>query len=342
MSVNNLSINMLKNSSILITGGTGSFGNSFVPLTLQKYNPKRLVIFSRDEMKQWEMAKFYKNDKRVRFFIGDVRDKNRLHRALQDVEFVVHAAATKIVPTAEYNPFESVKTNVNGAMNLIDACIDQNVKKVVALSTDKASSPSNLYGATKLAADKLFIASNSTYARGNDTCFAVVRYGNVMSSRGSVIPLFMSLKDKEELPITDLRMSRFMISLDQGVELVWKAFEDMEGGEIYVKKIPSMKIVDIAKVIAPKATHKIIGIRPGEKLHEQMISLEDSYSTYEYPNYYKILPQIYDWSKDSMRIKNGKKVSDGFVYSSDNNSEWMKEEELKQWIDSNKKYFLKV
>ena len=342
MSVNNLSINMLKNSSILITGGTGSFGNSFVPLTLQKYNPKRLVIFSRDEMKQWEMAKFYKNDKRVRFFIGDVRDKNRLHRALQDVEFVVHAAATKIVPTAEYNPFESVKTNVNGAMNLIDACIDQNVKKVVALSADKASSPSNLYGATKLAADKLFIASNSTYARGNDTCFAVVRYGNVMSSRGSVIPLFMSLKDKEELPITDLRMSRFMISLDQGVELVWKAFEDMEGGEIYVKKIPSMKIVDIAKVIAPKATHKIIGIRPGEKLHEQMISLEDSYSTYEYPNYYKILPQIYDWSKDSMRIKNGKKVSDGFVYSSDNNSEWMKEEELKQWIDSNKKYFLKV
>ena len=342
MSVNNLSINMLKNSSILITGGTGSFGNSFVPLTLQKYNPKRLVIFSRDEMKQWEMAKFYKNDKRVRFFIGYVRDKNRLHRALQDVEFVVHAAATKIVPTAEYNPFESVKTNVNGAMNLIDACIDQNVKKVVALSTDKASSPSNLYGATKLAADKLFIASNSTYARGNDTCFAVVRYGNVMSSRGSVIPLFMSLKDKEELPITDLRMSRFMISLDQGVELVWKAFEDMEGGEIYVKKIPSMKIVDIAKVIAPKATHKIIGIRPGEKLHEQMISLEDSYSTYEYPNYYKILPQIYDWSKDSMRIKNGKKVSDGFVYSSDNNSEWMKEEELKQWIDSNKKYFLKV
>ena len=342
MSDNNLRINMLKNSSILITGGTGSFGNSFVPLTLRKYNPKRLVIFSRDEMKQWEMAKFYKDDKRVRFFIGDVRDKNRLHRALQDVEFVVHAAATKIVPTAEYNPFESVKTNVNGAMNLIDACIDQNVKKVVALSTDKASSPSNLYGATKLAADKLFIASNSTYARGNDTCFAVVRYGNVMSSRGSVIPLFMSLKDKEELPITDLRMTRFMITLDQGVELVWKAFEDMEGGEIYVKKIPSMKIVDIAKVIAPKATHKIIGIRPGEKLHEQMISLEDSYSTYEYPNYYKILPQIYDWSKDSMRIKNGKKVSDGFVYSSNNNSEWMKEEELKKWIDFNKNYLLKI
>ena len=333
---------MLKKSSILITGGTGSFGHAFVPLTLKKYNPKRLVIFSRDEMKQWEMAKLFKDDPRVRFFIGDVRDKNRLHRALYNIDYVAHAAATKIIPTAEYNPFECVKTNINGAMNLIDACIDQGVKKVVALSTDKASSPSNLYGATKLAADKLFIASNSTYARGNDTCFAVVRYGNVMSSRGSVIPLFMSLKDKEELPITDLRMSRFMISLDQGVELVWKAFEDMEGGEIYVKKIPSMKIVDIAKVIAPKATHKIIGIRPGEKLHEQMISLEDSYSTYEYPNYYKILPQIYDWSKDSMRIKNGKKVSDGFVYSSDNNSEWMKEEELKQWIDSNKKYFLKV
>src|SRR6056300_270976 len=194
---------MFNNCSILITGGSGSFGHSFALLTLKKYNPKRLVIFSRDEMKQWEMAKHFKDDSRVRFFIGDVRDKDRLHRALHKIEFVVHAAATKIVPTAEYNPFESVKTNVNGAMNLIDACIDQNVKKVVALSTDKASSPSNLYGATKLAADKLFIASNSTYARGNDTCFAVVRYGNVMSSRGSVIPLFMSIKDSGVLPITD-------------------------------------------------------------------------------------------------------------------------------------------
>jgi len=328
---------MLKNSSILITGGTGSFGHSFVPLTLKKYNPKRLVIFSRDEMKQWEMAKLYKDDPRVRFFIGDVRDKDRLHRALHGVDFVVHAAATKIVTTAEYNPFECIKTNVNGAMNLIDVCIDQKVKQVVALSTDKASSPINLYGASKLASDKLFIASNSSYAHGQKTCFSVVRYGNVMGSRGSVIPYFMSLKDQNELPITDPRMTRFMISLDQGVKFVWLAFEDMVGGEIYVKSIPSMKVTDIAKVIAPKAKHKIIGIRPGEKLHEQMISSEDSYSTYEYLNYYKILPQINEWEKDNLRIKKGKKVPEGFIYSSDNNSEWMKKSELLKWINSNKK-----
>jgi UDP-N-acetylglucosamine 4,6-dehydratase (inverting) len=328
---------MLKNSSILITGGTGSFGQKFAELTLKKYKPKRLIIFSRDEMKQWEMAKLFKDDKRIRFFIGDVRDKDRLHRALQGVDFVVHAAATKIVPTAEYNPFECIKTNVNGAMNLIDACIDQSVKKVVALSTDKASSPINLYGATKLASDKLFVASNSTYAKGYRTSFAVVRYGNVMGSRGSVIPFFMSLKDQVALPITDERMTRFMISLEQGVELVWKAFEDMVGGEIYVKKIPSMKIIDIAKVIAPKAKHKIIGIRPGEKLHEQMISLEDSYSTYEYSNYYKILPQINNWGKDKLRIKKGKKVEEGFDYRSDNNYQWMTYQELKTWLTLNKK-----
>ena len=218
---------MLKKSSILITGGTGSFGNSFVPLTLKKYNPKRLVIFSRDEMKQWEMAKKFKDDSRVRFFIGDVRDKNRLHRALHNVDFVVHAAATKIVPTAEYDPFECIKTNVNGAMNLIDASIDQKVKRVVSLSTDKASSPINLYGASKLASDKLFVASNSSYAGGHKTRFSVVRYGNVMGSRGSVIPYFISIKNKEILPITDERMTRFMITLEQGVELVWHAFEDM-------------------------------------------------------------------------------------------------------------------
>lgn len=326
---------MLTNSSILITGGTGSFGHSFVPLTLKKYNPKRLVIFSRDEMKQWEMAKLFKDDPRVRFFIGDIRDKDRLHRALYGVDVVVHAAATKIVPTAEYNPFECIKTNINGAMNLIDACINQNVKRVVALSTDKASSPINLYGATKLASDKLFVASNSSYASGHKTCFSVVRYGNVMGSRGSVIPFFFSAKDQKELPITDERMTRFMISLDQGVGLVWNAFEDMIGGEIYVKKIPSIKITDIAKVIAPQAKHKIIGIRPGEKLHEQMISSEDSYSTYEYSNFYKILPQINDWSKDSIRIKNGVKVPEGFVYSSDNNTEWLTKTDLQKWIDEN-------
>ena len=333
---------MLNNSSILVTGGTGSFGNSFVPLTLKKYNPKRLVIFSRDEMKQWEMEKLFKNDKRVRFFIGDVRDKNTLHRALHKIDFVVHAAATKIVPTAEYNPFECIKTNINGAMNLIDACIDQKVKRVVALSTDKASSPINLYGATKLASDKLFIASNSSYANGHSTSFSVVRYGNVMGSRGSIIPLFISKKDQDELPITDERMTRFMISLDQGVELVWQAFDDMIGGEIYVKKIPSMKVADIARTIAPKAKHKIIGIRPGEKLHEQMISIEDSYSTYEYANYYKILPQINEWQKDNLRIKAGKKVSEGFVYSSDNNKEWMTKNDLQKWISSNKNFIGKL
>ena len=333
---------MLKNSSILITGGTGSFGHSFVPLTLKKYNPKRLVILSRDEMKQWEMAKIFSDDPRVRFFIGDVRDKERLHRALHGVDFVVHAAATKIVPTAEYNPFECIKTNVNGAMNLIDACIDQNVKRVVALSTDKASSPINLYGATKLASDKLFVASNSSYSGGQKTCFSIVRYGNVMGSRGSVIPFFMSLKDQGELPITDERMTRFMISLDQGVNLVWHAFEDMVGGEIYIKKIPSMKVVDIAKVIAPNAKHKIIGIRPGEKLHEQMISKDDSFSTYEYPKYYKILPQINEWEKDNLRIKKGKKVLEGLVYSSDKNSEWMTKSDLQMWVNANQNYISKI
>ena len=329
---------MKKNSSILVTGGTGSFGQAFVPLTLKKFNPKRLVILSRDEMKQWEMAKLFKDDPRVRFFIGDVRDKDRLHRALNNIDFVVHAAATKIVPTAEYNPFECIKTNINGAMNLVDACIDQKVKKVVALSTDKASSPINLYGATKLASDKLFVASNSSYAGGYKTIFSIVRYGNVMGSRGSVIPFFMSIKDKGELPITDERMTRFMISLDKAVDTVWYAFEDMVGGEIYVKKTPSMKVLDIAKAIAPKANHKIIGIRPGEKLHEQLISTDESNSTFEYFDYYKILPSINNWKTDKLRVKDGIKVSDGFNYSSDINTEWMNQKDLKSWINLNKNF----
>ena len=326
---------MLKNSSILITGGTGSFGQIFVPLTLKKYNPKRLVILSRDEMKQWEMAKLYQKDPRVRFFIGDVRDKDRLYRALSGVNYVVHAAATKIVSSAEYNPFECIKTNVNGAMNLIDACIDQGVKKVVALSTDKASSPINLYGATKLASDKLFVASNSSYASGHKTCFSVVRYGNVMGSRGSVIPFFMSIKAKEKIPITDTQMTRFMITLEQGVDLVWHAFKDMRGGEIYVKKIPSMKVVDIAKVVAPKAKLKIVGIRPGEKLHEQMIGHEDANFTYEYPEHFKILPSINGWSECKRRKNGGMLVSQDFSYSSDNNKVWMKPNELNAWIKYN-------
>lgn len=326
---------MLENKTILVTGGTGSFGNTFVPMTLEKYNPKKIIIFSRDEMKQWDMAKKFSGDPRVRFFIGDVRDKDRLYRALDGVDYVVHAAATKIVPTAEYNPFECIKTNINGAMNLIDACIDKGVKRVVALSTDKASSPINLYGATKLASDKLFVAGNS-YVGEHDTRFAVVRYGNVMGSRGSVIPFFMSIKDKGVLPITDDRMTRFMISLEEGVELVWHAFEDMEGGEIYVKKIPSMKVTDLARVIAPDATQEVVGIRPGEKLHEQMISSEDSYYTYEYDEHYKILPVINDWGTCASRIKNGVKVPEGFVYSSDNNSDWMTDDSLTAWIEKNR------
>jgi UDP-N-acetylglucosamine 4,6-dehydratase (inverting) len=325
---------MLENSTILITGGTGSFGNTFVPMTLERFNPKKLIIFSRDEMKQWEMAKKFPEDPRLRFFIGDVRDRDRLYRALDGVDYVVHAAATKIVPTAEYNPFECVKTNVIGAMNLIDACIDKSVKKVVALSTDKASSPINLYGATKLVSDKLFVSGNA-YAGEHNTHFAVVRYGNVMGSRGSVIPFFMSIKDSGVLPITDTRMTRFMISLEEGVELVWNAFGDMVGGETYVKKIPSMKVIDIAKVIAPEAKHEIVGIRPGEKVHEQMIGQEDSFSTYEYSDYFKILPQINDWHESQMRIKDGIKVPTDFVYASGNNTEWMTGKQLRDWIDQN-------
>jgi UDP-N-acetylglucosamine 4,6-dehydratase/5-epimerase len=326
---------MFSNSTILITGGTGSFGKAFVPMTLARYKPKRLIIFSRDEMKQWDMQLQFQHDRRVTFIIGDVREKDRLARALDGVDYVVHAAATKIVPTAEYNPFECVKTNINGAMNLIDACIDRGVKRVVALSTDKASNPINLYGATKLASDKLFVVSNA-YAGTHRTRFSVVRYGNVMGSRGSVIPFFMSQAQTGLLPITDPRMTRFMITLEQGVELVWHAFEDMRGGEIYVKKIPSMSIQDIARAVAPDAEHKIIGIRPGEKIHEQMIGMEDAPYTLAYPSHYKILPMIHDWASDPERIKNGIRVPPDFVYTSDNNQEWMSIKALQDWIAANK------
>lgn len=248
----------MDNQTLLITGGTGSFGHAFVKESLQKFDPKKVIVYSRDEMKQWEMARKYEGDARVRFFIGDVRDKDRLARATSGVDVVIHAAATKIVPTAEYNPFEAIKTNILGAMNLVDVCIDNKVKKVLALSTDKASSPVNLYGATKLVSDKLFVAGNN-YAGAGPTRFAVVRYGNVMGSRGSVIPLFLSKKGSGTLPITDPEMTRFMITLEQGVDLVWKALEDMQGGEIYVKKIPSMKVVDIASTIDPRAHLEVVG-----------------------------------------------------------------------------------
>lgn len=332
---------MLSNSTILVTGGTGSFGHCFVPMTLEKYNPKKIIILSRDEMKQWEMAKLYQEDDRVRFFIGDVRDRARLYRALDGVDYVVHAAATKIVPTAEYNPFECVKTNINGAMNVIDAAIDTKVKSVVALSTDKASSPINLYGATKLCSDKLFVSGNA-YAGEHPTRFSVVRYGNVMGSRGSVIPFFNTIKDSGSIPITDPKMTRFMISLKDAVELVWHAFADAVGGEIYVKKIPSMNITQLGKAVAPDAQQKIVGIRPGEKLHEQMIGVEDAISTFEYADHYKILPVINGWNSDSSRIKGGEKVAEDFTYTSGENKEWMTISQLQVWLKENKAVIGKI
>ncbi len=324
---------MQKDSTILITGGTGSFGNTFIPKTLERYSPKSLIVYSRDEMKQWEMAQKYNSDQRVKFIIGDVRDRDRLRRSLTGVDYVIHAAATKIVPTAEYNPIECIKTNIYGATNLIEACIDQNVKKVVALSTDKACNPINLYGATKLASDKLFVAANSVINK-ESTIFSVVRYGNVMGSRGSVIPFFLSQAPSGKLTITDPRMTRFMITLEQGVDLVWEAVEDMQGGEIYVKKIPSMNICDIATAISPNAEHQIIGIRAGEKVHEQMICSEDAIYTYEYKSYYKILPAIHNLFKDQERIKQGKPVEEGFCYASNTNKSWMTKEVLIKWLDS--------
>lgn len=323
---------MLKNSTILITGGTGSFGKKFIRMTLDKYAPKKIIIYSRDEMKQWEMAKQFNHDPRLRFFIGDVRDPERLRRACQGVDFVVHAAALKIVPTAEYNPFECIKTNVNGAMNVIDAALDNQVKRVVALSTDKACNPINLYGATKLCSDKLFVSGNAYVPAGQETRFSVVRYGNVMGSRGSVIPLFRELAHKGELMITDERMTRFMISLEQGVDLVWLAFENSMGGEIYVKKIPSMKVVDVARTIAPEAKLIIGGIRPGEKLHEQMISVEDSRTSLEFDGHYVILPQIEFLDNRYKQYAKARRCPEGFAYASDTNSDWMTPEQLAAWI----------
>jgi len=325
---------IIDQSTLLITGGTGSFGQTFVAMTLKKYNPKKLIVFSRDEMKQWEMAKTFGADDRVRFFIGDVRDRDRLYRALDRVDLVVHAAAAKIVPTAEYNPFECIKTNINGAMNLIDACLDKGVKRVVALSTDKASSPISLYGATKLASDKMFVSGNA-YSGEHGTLFSVVRYGNVMGSRGSVIPFFHSIRNQRSLPITDPRMTRFMISLEQGVDLVWRAFDNMAGGEIYVKKTPSMQITEIASAIAPDADHEMVGIRPGEKLHEQMIGFEDAPLTFEYPQYFKILPMINNWFLSPERIKDGVKVAEDFTYASNRNPQWMTKAALRAWITDN-------
>ncbi|CAM4136260.1 UDP-N-acetylglucosamine 4,6-dehydratase (inverting) [Campylobacter armoricus] len=324
---------MFNGKNILITGGTGSFGKTYTKTLLQKYKPKKIIIYSRDELKQFEMAREF-NDICMRYFIGDVRDKERLNVAMKDVDFVIHAAAMKHVPIAEYNPMECIKTNINGAQNVIDACLENNVEKCIALSTDKACNPINLYGATKLASDKLFVAANNI-AGSSHTKFSVARYGNVVGSRGSVVPFFKKLIEHgaKELPITDERMTRFWISLEDGVNFVLNNFEIMHGGEVFVPKIPSMKIVDLAKTMAPNLKHKIIGIRAGEKLHEIMISSDDSHLTYEFKNYYAISPSIQfntidvDFSINAKKEK-GKKVQDGFSYSSDNNTKWVSKEEL--------------
>ena len=325
---------MLNNKIVMITGGTGSFGKYFTRYVLNKYKLKKLIIYSRDEMKQWNLSLELKNNPLVKFIIGDVRDKESLIRASTGVDYLIHAAATKIVPTAELNPFECIKTNIIGAMNVIEASTFNNIKKVVALSTDKASSPINLYGATKLASDKLFVSANAQSKKG--TIFSIVRYGNVMGSRGSVIPFFYDqFKRNKTITITHKEMTRFMISLDEAVRLVLEAFKTSYGGEIYIKKIPSMNILDIVKAVAPNSKVKFIGIRPGEKIHEQMIGKEDSPFTYEYKNYFKILPSIYNLYKDKKRIGDGKKVKKDFFYSSENNTEWMKIEQLRNWVKNN-------
>ncbi|MCR6574103.1 UDP-N-acetylglucosamine 4,6-dehydratase (inverting) [Campylobacter insulaenigrae] len=324
---------MFDGKSILITGGTGSFGKTYANTLLQKYKPKKIIIYSRDELKQFEMARKF-NDECMRYFIGDVRDKERLSVAMKDVDFVIHAAAMKHVPIAEYNPMECIKTNINGAQNVIDACLENNVQKCIALSTDKACNPINLYGATKLASDKLFVAANNI-AGNSHTKFSVTRYGNVVGSRGSVIPFFKKLieNNAKELPITDERMTRFWISLEDGVNFVLNNFEIMHGGEVFVPKIPSMKIIDLAKAMAPDLKHKIIGIRPGEKLHEIMISSDDSHLTYEFKDYYAISPSIKFTNTNidfSINAKNEKgcNVSNGFSYSSDNNTSWINQADL--------------
>jgi len=318
-------MNVLKNKTVLVTGGTGSFGKKFTKRALE-LGVKKIIIFSRDELKQYEMKQEF-NDKRIRFFIGDVRDPERLHRAFNGVDIVIHAAAMKHVDACEYNPFEAVKTNIHGAQNIIEAAIDCGVEKVIALSTDKACAPVNLYGATKLASDKLFVAANA-YVGEKKTRFAVVRYGNVVGSRGSVVPFFKKVKETGVLPITDERMTRFWITLEQGVQFVLDNLERMHGGEIYVPKIPSMKVIDLAQAIAPECEIKVIGIRPGEKLHEAMIMEDDARHTVEFDDYYVIQPEFPFWS--SKFAEGGKELLDGFEYTSDKNKHWLTIEELRE------------
>ncbi|HBA47799.1 MAG TPA: UDP-N-acetylglucosamine 4,6-dehydratase (inverting) [Lachnospiraceae bacterium] len=324
---------MLNNKSILITGGTGSFGKAFTRYVLEHYKPKKIIIYSRDEFKQFNMQnEFREYASGLRFFIGDVRDKERLRRAFEGVDYVIHAAALKQVPACEYNPAEAIKTNINGAQNVIDAALDMGVKKVVALSTDKAVNPVNLYGGTKLVSDKLFIAANA-YAGIKDISFSIVRYGNVAGSRGSVIPFFHDIIQQggTELPITDYRMTRFWISLQQGVELVIKALEEAKGGETFISKIPSFKVTDLAEAMLPGCTKPEIGVREGEKLHEVMVTVEDSLNTYEYDKHFIIYPKMV-WSESRRVIPSGKKVPEGFSYSSGNNTEWLGVEEIRRLL----------
>jgi len=325
---------MLNDKTILVTGGTGSFGKKFVSIVLEQFRPRKLIIFSRDELKQFEMRERFneRDHPAIRYFLGDVRDRERLYRAFDGVEIVVHAAALKQVPAAEYNPLEAVKTNVLGAANIIDAAIDKNVEKVIALSTDKAANPINLYGATKLCSDKLFVAANS-YSGYHKTKFSVVRYGNVVGSRGSVIPFFLQKRSTGVLPITDSRMTRFWITLEQGVEFVIESLERMHGGEIFVPKIPSMNVVDLARALAPECRHEIVGIRSGEKLHETMVPEDDARNTLEYDGFYAILPTALDWDRKGYLEKNGgRPCPDGFRYSSDTNPRWLTTEELQHVI----------
>jgi len=321
----------IKNKTVLVTGGTGSFGKKFISKIL-KEDVKKVIVFSRDELKQYEMAQEY-TDRRMRFFIGDVRDKDRLYRAFEGVDYVVHAAALKHVEACEYNPFEAVKTNIHGAQNIIEAAIDKGVNKVIALSTDKACSPINLYGATKLASDKLFVAANS-YVGDKDTRFSVVRYGNVVGSRGSVVPFFEKVKETGTIPITDERMTRFWITLDQGVQFVIDSFNRMHGGEIFVPKIPSMKVTDLAKAIAPDCKIEIVGIRPGEKLHEAMITEDDARRTVDQGDHYVIQPEFPWWNDES--VNGGQNLEDGFSYVSHTNEDWLSVEELNELVRNSK------
>lgn len=326
---------MLNNKSILITGGTGSFGKAFTKYVLENYDPKKVIIFSRDEFKQFMMKnEFEKYAGKLRFFIGDVRDKERLMRAFEGVDYVIHAAAMKQVTTCEYNPAEAIKTNIHGAQNVIDAALNTGVKKVVALSTDKAVNPVNLYGGTKLVSDKLFIAANA-YVGQKDICFSIVRYGNVAGSRGSVIPFFHNIikNGGTELPITDYRMTRFWISLQQGVELVIKALEESIGGETFISKIPSFKITDLAQAMLPGCKMAEVGIKEGEKLHEIMITVEDSMTTYEYDKHFIIYPRIV-WSESRRAVPTGKRVAEGFSYSSDNNVSWLDVDQIKELLQA--------